>query len=101
MGRWAQRRRAGGGINQPITIISVSRQSNVVLHVQFSSPVNYLAFANDAFTTSPGNIPSDAIGPVSADTIGVLFGSIITAETSVTYDDDVANVVSPETVPIP
>lgn len=101
MGRWAQRQRSGGGVNQPITIINVQRVGTLQLHVTFSKPVDYNNFLTSAFTVEPLGIQQDAVGPVSADTIGLLYGTNITAQTEVTFTGSVANVVSPQTVPLP
>ncbi|SRR6266481_756616 len=103
MGRWAQRRRGGGGGGSGtdlIHIVSVNRDSDEILIVQYTGPITAADFSASDFTTSPGMLNPDTVDPDSSATIDLTFLVTTVGQFSVTYTGTVGGILTPQTVAI-
>lgn len=100
MGRWAQRQRTGGGINTPLSITEVVEADTNSLEVLFSGPVDAANFVLMSFLMDPAHISPNAKSQALANSIQLDFASAVGAQTTLTYDGHVANVLTPQSLTI-
>jgi hypothetical protein len=100
MGRWAQRQRTGGGINQPIQMIAAVGFSGTVIDIEYSAPISVLALTAADFESNPSGEAGIVRAQISPTKARVTFSGPIGSDTDVTYTGSVANVVSPQTIAI-
>jgi hypothetical protein len=98
MGRWAQRQRGGGGINQPIAILSATIADSTHAHAQFSRAVVAAEFNGFFFQSDPSSEVGQSVSQISAQVLEIEFAGDITSDTDLIYSGSVANVITPQTV---
>lgn len=100
MGRWAQRTRAGGTVNNfnQMTEALVTDAPNGLVEVTYDNPVNGLLFNPNTFTVTGAPEQAIALTQLSANVIELEFPIDITAETDLLYDGVVAGIITPQTI---
>jgi hypothetical protein len=105
MGRWAQRRTAGGGpLTSPPT---AQRQMTLaegggpgVLEITYSGVVTAANFPANGWTLTPTNVRSSVVVQGAGDSLFVTFAPLLGTETFVTFDKSAPNVISPQKIVI-
>jgi len=103
MGRWAQRRRTGGGPPAGAALITITEAEvtdTTEILVSFSANVNAGDFDPTDFTTQPSNATGTVFGAAGANYINTYFDHDITADTTITYNGTAPGVQSPDVHPI-
>lgn len=104
MGRWAQRRQAGGGQSAqqpPETTIEHATIDDTLLgivNVFFTAPVSPADFSETDFTSQPSGTVGTVFTDLDATTLQVTFSPAIAADTSLDYAGTAPNVQTPESV---
>jgi len=102
MGRWSQRRHAGGAgkIATP-TIVMVEALSNGddQLLITYSAPIDANDFLPSDFNTDDF-VTGDEVSQAADNILEVVMADTISLSTSLTYADSVAGVLSPQTITI-
>lgn len=99
MGRWAQRQRGGGGVNQPIVILNVTHGDTNEAVVTFSKPVTASNFSGFGWSSTPSAETADSFAQTAGQVITVTFNGDVDEDTELVYNDTVVNIVRPQTVP--
>lgn len=96
MGRWAQRRVAGGG--QPTTLIAMVRAirpTPSTVRVNYSGNVQASAFDPSDFETD-SSIEATAVTQFSPNQIVLDFGEDVSGSASVDYSGDTVGILTPQ-----
>lgn len=102
MGRWAQRRRTGGGAASQedlIYMVTATVTSSLVITVSYNKAVSSGDLDPTKFVTNEVLVP-DSVEQVDATTVEVVFLDNISATSFLTWSGIVTNVVTPQTIPV-
>lgn len=105
MGRWAQKKRCGGGPLNPNapanSIVSATIIDATDAGVTFAQPVLDLEVLPGDFTSEPsGFSPAATVGISDTEfTLQFGLGDVITLDTDLVYTGTIPNVQTPETIP--
>lgn len=100
MGRWAQRRRGGGGPNPLNQIISASIQGPVLIEAVYAAPVDGAGFDVAVFESDPSAEQSSSYSIGPSTTLQIFFDFSVIGDTSLTYSGTTPGILSPQTVPL-
>lgn len=103
MGRWAQRRIAGGGPSPTAALIEMTAATVTdpdKIQVDYSGDVTAGAFGANDFETQPGTVLGTSISQVASNAIEITFADTINAEATLTYSGGNSGILTPQTVPI-
>lgn len=104
MGRWAQSRRTGSVGPPPtaqlIHLVEAVVDSGSEIIATWSDDVDASQFEETSFQTLPGEINSITITQVGSNSMNISFEAPIGGEETLTFDDGVAGVQSPDSIPI-
>lgn len=101
MGRWAQRRRAGGGPNLDVEISMISAETGGSLEeilITYSSDVTAGNFDAGDFTSLPSNETGDNLAQGGSDQLIVAFLNPVDTDTSLNYAGSSPGIQSPQTI---
>lgn len=102
MGRWSQRRRAGGGppgISGLIEITLATQTAANELTLDYSGDVTAGDFNTADFTTFANNLSPDVINQTASNQLQLQFPVDVTGEGAIIYAGTTLNVLTPQTVP--
>lgn len=100
MGRWAQRRRAGGGPSTaPTQIILAQLSGTDFVELTYNRTVNVADFSELNFTTNTA-VTAVGVGQTATNKLIVDFGEDISGAGSLTYTGTTPAVISPQTIAI-
>jgi len=104
MGRWAQRRLAGGGGPPtanvgPFSMVFASRSAPTIIIARYNSPVDISAMVETDFHTDLGSF-GDTLSQLSPNEIEIDFVAAQTTATHLTYDGSDPQVITPQTIAI-
>lgn len=104
MGRWAQRRRTGGGpaALTPSTLgqlVLAERDADTVsVHAVWSAPVTDTDFVGSDFETLPGNITIATITQDGANGLLLEFVAPVTLEATLSYTGSAPGIITPDSI---
>lgn len=99
MGRWAQRRIAGGGGDQVINQIVSAIYDAGELLLTYRENVSGPLFTGLEFTAQPGSHASTEVNNETLNSIRVTFGSAISSSGTVDYAGSVPGILNPQSFP--
>jgi len=100
MGRWAQRKRAGGGGESLNYITNVHSVPGIdTLQVTYHAPVDPDALDPAAFQSIPSASFGQGKAPNSETQVEIFYGDDISADTTLDYDGTTPGLLTPQTVP--
>lgn len=106
MGRWAQRRRAGGGSSPdsaPPTIAQLLEahiDGIVTEQAVYTTPITAGDFSPGDFVSNPSGGTSTIVLQINATTIEIEFDNIVTGDDTLEYAGTNPNVITPDSVAI-
>lgn len=100
MGRWSQRSRTGGGINQPLFMVQALHLGINAIIVTYNREVDAAQFVEIGFVTVPGTYIPDSIDQDSDNVIVLNYSFDVGSETALTWEGASANVLTPQTISI-
>lgn len=103
MGRWSQRRLAGGGTPAtPLIEMTLAELTpgDAFLTVSYSAPVLDTDFTPPDFTTAISGFIAISVIQNDADTLIITFNEVLDGEGSLRYTGTVPNVRTPQTISI-
>lgn len=103
MGRYAQKRRGGGGPPTPSALnhmILATITSDPHIEITYSAEVDAGDFTFTDFLTVPNAIEPISFGQASATSIDVEWSDSVLLETAVAYTGGIANIETPQTIAI-
>lgn len=103
MGRFAQRKRTGGGPQLqvlPILLLEGFIVTSNEITAVFSGNVTDTDFDNAFFETQPDTFSPDSITQSAANELLLFFSEDITDQTHLSYVGTVPNIPQPQTVPL-
>lgn len=100
MGRWAQRKRGGGGE----TALNVIRVAQIIptqtIRLTYWKPVDASQFAAGAFDTLPDNITCAAVSQIGTYQVDLQMDDNVTDQDEVRYVGDTPGILSPQQKPL-
>lgn len=103
MGRWSQRRRAGGGpplITSGISITLGQIDGTMTVILTYDGNITAGDFNEASFTTHPSNTSANAISQESVNALNLEFTEDISTDTTISYNGSVVGVTTPQTIAI-
>jgi len=102
MGRWAQRRRGGGGATHTplVQMVSATAIGAFNIDVAYTGNITAAAFAVTAFATIPSVHQPTLIAQDGPTGLNLTFADNISAETDLEFTNGVSGVLSPDAQPI-
>lgn len=105
MGRWAQRRTAGGGplVSPPTATTQMTIATGAgpgTLEITYTSNVTAANFPANGWILTPTNVRSSGVSQDAANSLDVTFAPFLGTETFVTFDKSVPNVITPQKIAI-
>lgn len=97
MGRWAQRRRTGGGMSLNFMTDAVQFDVDKAT-ATYLAPINAAFFTGTEFFTAPSNQTSTSVVQQTANKLTVDFPLEISDDDTLTYTGTVASVLNPQTI---
>jgi len=98
MGRWAQRRRTGGGPTQTIVMVDAQITATTDARVRFSAAIDASQLVPGQFDSSPSVEVGDTISQISDREIEITFVSIIGGDTVLGYNGTNYPGLAPQTI---
>lgn len=98
MGRFAQRRRAGGGGTVQNRIVSAVLTAPTFCKLQYASNISISGLNASDFTSEPTNIDCNDVTQNGARGVVLEWDMAITGETGLTYSGARQDLVSPQTI---
>lgn len=98
MGRWSQRRLAGGGITPLNHIIDANNLGGFNATAEYQSNVNAAVFNGDEFLSQPSGTVSNLVVQTSTRTVTITFDDPMGADTSLAYSGTVPGILTPQTI---
>lgn len=100
MGRWAQRRRSGGGSSLAPPLIQMIEALNdgITLSIEYSGAVTAGDFDTAAFHVQPSDDQPDEIEQNGANGLNLNFSGDISGQTLLEYSGVTAGVLSPQAI---
>src|SRR3972149_5303461 len=98
MGRWAQRKRAGGG---PVTLnqmIQAVKTGGILVEVEWSADVDPASFEPTAFTSEPSGIINQAFAVIGPRRLELQFEFPVDADTELVYLGLTPGMLTPQTI---
>lgn len=100
MGRWAQRVRAGGTVNQFNSITNVQFESNPEdKDLTYANVVNAASLVAATFASQPSGEVGASIAQLSANVIRVTFTGDVSMDTETVYSGNTVGFRTPQTFP--
>jgi hypothetical protein len=101
MGRWSQRRRAGGGPQEiPILhMIDAVLDGDTNAEVLYNGSIEATTIDRTSFSSFPSGFVPDAVVNLTSDRLGLSFGDFITGDTEIRYSDGTPNLLNPDSFP--
>lgn len=98
MGRWAQRRRAGGGPQTVNYIVQIDATGSPVVTATYNANIDVGEFAAANFVRNDTAAPADSVSSAGPKLLEIEFTDPVNAATSITYTGTANNVRSPQTI---
>lgn len=100
MGRWAQRTRAGGTVNQfnRMTVAHVAVFGNDSCDVTYANPLNAAALTASDFSSQPSTEGGASISQLSANVIRITFSNPVDTDTSLDYGGNAVGFITPDSI---
>ena len=100
MGRWAQRVRAGGTVNNFNRMISVTLggSGSDQLTIEYANPIAANTLVANTFTSNPSGATGTVVNQVSANVVEIDLDADASGDTDVSYGGNTVGVVTPQTI---
>lgn len=100
MGRWAQRRRGGGGSPTLNQMINVTRDGDEQMIVTYRNVVNVSDLQTSGFLANPGAVTPPGVTQLSPTQLTVDFEADTSAFTTLVYAPPTSGFVAPQQITI-